>query len=1528
MAAPASGLEVFHPLIRRWFIDTFGRPTDVQAAAWPRIAAGEHVLVSAPTGTGKTLTAFLWALHRLLTGEWPGGRVRVLYVSPLKALNNDIQCNLVAPLAALERAFDGAGAAHEPVRVMTRSGDTPSAERQRMLRRPPEILITTPESLNILLTSQGGRSMLHGVRSVVFDEIHAAIASKRGTHWITAVDRLVPLAGEFQRIALSATARPLDTVARFVGGYTIRPLDERGAEVEYRPRPVAIVTSARAKEYDLRVEVAGDELADATVPSPTQSPIDAWQSLAGELASRIAGNRSTLIFANSRRTTERLTRLLNEGAEQPTIYSHHGSLSRELRSVVERRLKDGELRGLVATNSLELGIDIGTLDEVDLVQTPPTVAAAVQRLGRAGHGVGEVSRGRLYPLFERDLLSAAVVCRAVLDDDIEAVVPIAGALDVLAQVVLSMTATEAWDLDVLYAQVRASQPYHRLSRRQFDLVLEMLAGRYADTRIRELAPRLTIDRVANTAQGRRGAALAVFMAGGTIPDRGYYNLRLADSMARIGELDEEFVWERRVGDTFSLGAQNWRVRSITHSDVLVTPAQRSSAMAPFWRADSRSRSYFLSTRIGDFLAAAEADLAAACRDRLAERLRRDHRMSEAAAEQLVDLLERQREATGVALPHRRHLVVEHTHDAADAARGRQAILHTGWGGRVNRPLAIAIAAAWGERSDLRLEIEAEDDCILLGLPPGAEPREMLDWVRPDNLESLLRARLQHTGLFGGSFRENAGRALLLPRSDARRRVPLWLTRERAKKLLDAVTRVDDFPIVVETWRSCLHDVFDLDSLRRVLDELAAGEIAVSTTTTATPSPFAAALVWQQTNRLMYEDDVPRGEGGGLSRTLLRELVFSSQLRPLLPAELLDSFQRKLHRTVPGYPPFAADDLLAWLDERLAMPPAELAALLEARRRELDEDDTAALLAALDDVACVVERPAGTRWVSTLDRVPRVLRGLDLRLDEVTLRRLSAPTEPPSEALLERARRLVANATEETAEADAEERLCAFLGEWLRFYGPLPAAAIETALGVAPKRLDAALEALVDGDLVVVDRFRREQEMEEVCDAENLERLLRLLRAAARPSFAALPLDQLPLLLAAQQNLLVPGDGVAGLEAALEALLLYPAAAAAWESDLLPTRLAPYYPAWLDSALAESDLAWLGVGNERVTFAFPEERALLGPAALDVAPEAGQDAADGADPVAVLAAEVTDRLRPGERRPFEELVRDAARPSAEVAVAVWRAAWAGTLTSSRFAPLRRGVLQQFRAAPTAEPTARPSGRTAAGGRRAFSRWRSSRPFEGDWYRLPPVEAPGDALEGEELGKEVARLLLGRYGIVFRQLLDRELPALQWSGVFRSLRLMELSGEVVAGHFFDGIPGPQFLSQAAWRRLSEGLPQDRVYWLCAIDPAAPSGLALDAWRGRWPARRASNHLVFEGARCVVRSQRHGAELDIAVPAEHPRLPEYLRFLKVMLTREFQPRKAIDVETINGEPAADSPFAATLRELFSATREPKCLRLRRRY
>jgi ATP-dependent Lhr-like helicase len=1557
----AETLSLFHPVIAQWFADSYGEPTDIQHRAWPRIAAGEHLLVTAPTGSGKTLTAFLWALNQLLTGAWEGGRTRVLYISPLRALNNDIQRNLLAPLAELEAAFIDADEPTSPVRVLTRSGDTPQGERQKMVRRPPEILITTPETLNILLTSKGGRSLLGEIAAVVLDEIHAVAGSKRGIHLITAVDRLVRLSGEFQRVALSATVRPMERVAGFVGGYLMEPGAE-GSEPSYRPRSVAVVRSAIAKQYDLEVRAAV-EPTKPLAPGQTEPPSDEanlWEPLASEVRERIRANRSTLVFANSRRTTEKMTRFLNDGQAEELAYSHHGSLSREIRAVVEDRLKRGRLKGIVSTNSLELGIDIGALDEVVLIQTPPSVAAAVQRIGRAGHQVGETSRGRLYPLHERDVLDAAVVAKGVIEGDIEELSPIRGALDVLAQIILSMVAAEAWQVDKLYAQLRAGYPYRHLKRRQFDLVLEMLAGRYADSRIRELRPRLAYDRLEGTVRARPGTARLVYMSGGTIPDRGYFQLRRQDSMAKLGELDEEFVWERCIGDSFTLGAQSWRIRKITHNDVLVSPARKGAAMAPFWRAEARNRTFHLSSRIGEFLERAERHFENRDGDKeLRGLLLEEHRMDAAAAERLLELLARQRAETGSALPHRHHLLVEKLGAAEGRPDREQAILHCGWGGKVLRPLALAVKAAWRNEHGWPLELEHDNDALIVALPPAFDPVALLQKVRPDNVEKLLVGELERSGFFGARFRENAGRAVLLPRAGFTRRTPLWLSRERSKKLLAAVSRYDDFPLIVETWRTCLEDEFDLESLKLLLGELEQGAIRVSECRTSAPSPFAGNLIWKQTNRLMYEDDVPEGEQGGLRGDLLRELVFSSELRPRIPAGVLDRFQRKLHRTWLGYAPQSAVELVEWVKERLLIPRDEWDELLEAVRRDATPDrdadprqadqvtglvEEAAERLVLIDLARDVEEDnaAAGQSVVAIETLPRLMAALALDSSDVRFASLrSAGAQTPGAQTPELVGAVLAGPAEARVRASNldEDPLAGFAAEWLRFYGPMPREALTEALGLDDDRARDLLQTLTANESLVIDRFRAGDDASlELCDAENLERLLRLMRAAARPVFETLPIERLPHFLATWQGLATPADGVEGLQAALERLFGYSAPARLWETDLLPARLEPYYPSWLDSLLQESELVWRGCGRERLTFTFPEDVELL--LRGDVSPEpreeigprgdsptGGGEASAGPDPSALFPD-------PRGRFTLEDLARHTELPSAELSEHLWRLAWDGRVTNTAFAAVRQGILSHFR--PTTGPEERWVSERRQLARRAarrhgFDRWRASRPFAGDWYRLDIAAGkpePRDALDQEELNKDRVRLLLQRYGVLFRELLERELPALRWGHLFRTLRLMELSGEVLAGQFFDHIPGLQFASPAAFRRLEQGLPDDAIVWMSAADPASPAGLGLETLRGRYPARLPSNHLVFHGPRLVATSLRHGAELEIHVPAGHPLLGDYLEVLKHLLTRQFDPRRGLTVEAINGEQAARGPYAARLVELFEATREAGALKLRRSY
>jgi ATP-dependent Lhr-like helicase len=847
---------------------------------------------------------------------------------------------------------------------------------------------------------------------------------------------------------------------------------------------------------------------------------------------------------------------------------------------------------------------------------------------------------------------------------------------------------------------------------------------------------------------------------------------------------------------------------------------------------------------------------------------------------------------------------------------------------------LALAAAWEKESGLALGIEQDNDCLMLAADSELDAQSLLRLVRPDNVEQLLRHSLERSGFFGARFRESAGRSLLLPRGGYRRRVPLWVNRQRSKKLFAAVSRYRDFPVLVETWRTCLQDEFDLESLKGLLDELGRGEIRCSEIRTEVPSPFCANVVWKQTNRLMYEDDAPEHEAtASLGRDLIQELVHASQLRPRLPADLTDRFQRKLQRTYPGYAPTSADELTDWVQERLVLPLSEWQELVASMERDggLDEKEIRELLHAVARRLVLVRLTPGRRpgLICHIELVARLTGCLGLAEEDVAL----API-PGAESV---AATSVAGALDllgqpkssawraESKDEASADPLSDLVAEWLRYYGPLREAVLRETFGLDAVRLQGVLEALLADERLVIDRFRAgdEEAVElEICDAENLERLLRLLRARARPAFSARPLSELPLFLASQQGLADSAGTPDDLKEALDGLFGYPAPARLWESDLLPARLDPYYTAWMDALLQETDLVWFGADGERLGFALRPDLELFR------RPEGEEQDGEALLQEVFAGGEGSRRL--------EELLQGSSLQPEELIERLWRLVWLGRVSNTTFLAVRQGALNRFR------PTDRQiEGRRADGGQRQrrrrgpgrrAERWRASRAGAGEWFPLrwtsEPWQVELDALEVEELNKDRVRQLLRRYGIVFRELLERELGALRWSRLFRTLRLMELSGEVLSGHFFEGIPGLQFMAPAAFKRLQEGLPEDSIFWLNAADPASPCGLGLEGLKERFPTRRPSNHLVFQGSEVVVVSRRGGQELEIRSSPEHPHLSEYLVFLKVLLTRQFDPRRAIAVESINGEPAVDSPHAAVLAALFSVTRERGSLVLRRRY
>lgn len=1488
-----TALSCFHPLIAGWFKDRVGDPTDIQIQGWPRIAAGEHVLITAPTGSGKTLAAFLWAIHQMVTCDWHPGQTRVLYISSLKALNNDIYRNLLSPLNELKDIFNTAQDYFPSIDVRTRSGDTPQSERRRMLRHPPEILITTPESLNLLLSSAGGRSILGGIKTVILDEIHAVFGTKRGVHLITAVDRLVPLTGEFQRIALSATIKPIKTVADFVGGFA---LSGSNHDPRYTPRDVTGISSNSLKEYQIRVsfpkEAANRPLGESF-----------WKPLVGEFKNIIARNRSTLFFANSRRLCEKLTFKINMQEDHPQAYAHHGSLSREIRSDVEQKLKAGDLRAIVATNSLELGIDIGALDEVALVQSPPSISAAIQRIGRSGHHIGEASRGTLFPTHAHDFLEAAVLARSIIEQDIEAMRPILCPLDVLAQIIVSMVAMETWDIDALYVQFKTSFPFRHLSREHFDLVINMLAGRYAQSRIRELKPRVSIDRIDNTISARKGALLALYASGGMIPDRGYFHLRHHETSARIGELDEEFVWEASIGQIFTLGTQNWKIMRITHNDVFVVPAGPRAMAAPFWRAEEISRDFHFSDKIARFLESAAGRLKD---DDFMASLNRDHHMESTAAAQLVEYLQTQKEQTGCDLPHRHHLLIEFISRGPGSAPGNQVLLHTLWGGKVNRPFAMALDAAWEERHGHRLEIFAANDCVSIMLPHAVSGAELLSLVTSSRLEALLQKRLEGSGFFGARFRECAGRALLLTRRKINERVPLWMSRLKSQKLREAVLRYADFPILLESWRTCLQDEFDLENLHQVLTEIEAGVIAWTEVHSGRPSPMARDMSWRQINKYMYMDDTPvSGKTSKLRSELIHEIALSAALRPALESELVNRFELKRQRLSPGYAPSSAQDLLEWIKERLLIPHSEWELLLQAIGRDHDLDTQEMLLSLQQKIVRIHPPQAAQALIVALEILPAIKnafygQGENLRIEPLVAS--DAGLKPVD---------LVAHAHLQPSEDDPDHLMRDLVGEWLRFYGPRSEAFLQTTLGLSPTRLALALDDLIVSQTIIKGQLIVNGSQEDLCDGENFEILLRRTRIDAIPVFEPLGIESLPLFLARYQGIVDTEENIDHLYRCIEQLLCYRLKAGLWEAEIFPARFAQYDPAWLDRIMQEGELRWIGSSNGRLLFCFESDLDLM---QKDL----------GAPPLQNRTIAFPD---PRGRYDFATLLKIGGHRPPDLYGLLWDAVWQGLISNDSFLALRKGVENRFVLPQNRLRNVKPTRRRRTGGHRlTFAKMTAPKPFAGNWFQLPFPETPDDPMTLETYNKDRVRLLLDRYGILFREILMRELPSFRWPPLFRSLRLMELSGEILTGYFFSGIPGLQFISQRAFRLLQQKLPHKAIYWINAMDPASLCGVALDSLKSTLPKRLKSTHVVYKGTEVVLISKRNGKDLEFKISPRDPDLQHYLGPLHHLLLRSFLPMRSISVETINRDNAARSPFVDPLRTAFDVVVDYKKVTLYR--
>ncbi len=1492
-------LAPFSAPVRRWFEDSFAEPTPAQAGGWDAISGGANALICAPTGSGKTLAAFLWGIDRLARrtpGESSAGAgvdghgVRIVYVSPLKALSYDIERNLRAPLR-------GIGA---DISVGLRTGDTSQSERRAMRKSPPDILITTPESLYLILSS-GAREILTTAEVAIVDEIHAVAQSKRGSHLALTLERLENLVLQhrdaqgdaaptaegqgLQRIGLSATQRPLERIARFLVG---------------PKRECKIVDAGRSKELDLEIVVPVEDMSDPgapAFPSEDGAPPDGepsahlrsiWPAIYPELLKLVREHTSTIIFVNARRAAERLAKRLNElaaeevqpvelpatehgghaspaaggdGSSQspsdpdspPEIArAHHGSLSHEERTVVEEMLKSGQLPCLVATSSLELGIDMGAVDLVIQVESPKSVSRGLQRVGRAGHSLGEVSRGRIFPKFRGDLLECAVVAKRMRAGEIEETVIPQNPLDVLAQHLVSMAALDKWEVNEVERLVTATEPFHDLSREQLENVLDMLDGRYPSDRFAELRPRIVWDRTKGTIHGRKGALQLVVTNAGTIPDRGLYGVHLPDGR-RVGELDEEMVYEARPGQTFLLGATTWRIEEITRDRVIVTPAPGLPGAVPFWKGDGIGRPAELGRAIGAFAREAvsrePAELAAECD------------LDRRAAENLVAYLREQQAATRV-VPSDETIVVERFRD--EIGDWRLCVLSP-FGGRVHAAWGLALSQKIRAERDLEVDAIWSDDGIVIHLPDADEPPPAdLVMVEPDELEDLVVSELSGSALFGARFRENASRSLLIPRAYPGKRTPLWQQRLKSQSLLEVARDHPRFPVVLETYRECLRDVLDLPSLRDILTDLHSRKLSLVEVETPTASPFASSLLFDYVATYMYEGDTPNAERRAaalaLDRDLLRELLGQEELRELIDPEALVEVEAQLqHRTEPGQ---AADrDALQQVLRSVGDLTAE-----ECAERVAEGYSAASMLEKL-----VAERRAALVRIGGEERY---IVGEDAGMYRDALGVPPPPGLP--ESFLE----------------EHPDPLVGLVRRYARTHGPFPTAQLAARYGIDPAPALRELErtgAAVRGELLPGGTER------EWCDADVLRRVRRASLAHLRREVEPADRDRFARFLPSWQNVDAHRAAGAGPDRLRDALVPLQGVALTpkvWEGDVLPRRLGAYSPAWLDELCTSGEVVWIGAGpigrnDGRVALYFREDVHLAGPPPANAKLERPEGEAHDA---------IRERLAAGPSF-WLDLLADLDHPADELHTALWDLAWSGEVTNDAFSPLRA---PRLRAVPDPERKGRRFARRRSGaGAAVQGRWSLSAPLFED------APSTGPRLRAQ------AELMLERYGIVTRETVLAEGVPGGFSTLYSELSNLELLGTARRGYFVEGLGGAQFAVAGAVERLRSLPEDDETHLILATtDPANPYGASLP-WpkppSGRRPARVPGAHVLLRGGEPLVYVERGGRSILRLRELDDTELAAAMTALAGAASAGRLPKLAI--EKLDGEPVIGSGHEETL-------------------
>jgi ATP-dependent helicase Lhr and Lhr-like helicase len=1560
----------FHPVTAEWFKAVFDAPTAPQRMGWPVIARGENALILAPTGTGKTLAAFLACLDRLMLQGAPGSApksakrgCRIVYVSPLKALAVDVERNLRSPLAGMANMARRMGVPfHEPL-ISVRTGDTPQRERARFARHPAEILITTPESLYLILTSQAAEA-LRTVETVIIDEIHALVPTKRGAHLALTLERLQALTAKpLQRIGLSATQRPLEEVARFLGGVEVEGAASQqatastsdgsgdsagdvGSEAEgpLHYRPVTIVNAAARKQLKLHIEVPVEDMARLgemeEIPSgpASQTPrrVSIWNAIHPRLLEIIRERNSTILFVNARQTAERLAGALNDLAGEPIARAHHGSLAAAQRSVIEEQLKAGQIKALCATSTLELGIDMGAVDLVIQIQSPPSVASGMQRIGRAGHHVDAVSEGIIFPKYRADLVACAAVTRAMHEGHIESTRFPRNPLDVLCQQLVAIVAsarppkdahpakvrkatrrgknltaglnfegfksaetqnTEApkpeVSVDFLFHLVRGAAPFGSLSRSSFDGVLDLLSGRYPSDEFGELRPRLTWDRVRNVVTARDGAARLAILNAGTIPDRGLYGVFLAftdGKPVRVGELDEEMVFESHPNETFILGASTWRITDITHDRVLVTPAPGEPGKMPFWKGDGPGRPLEFGRRIGAMVRELRALPQAAALTRLVN----EHDLDPGAAENLLRFLADQAEATGQ-VPDDRTIVVERCRD--ELGDWRVCVL-TPFGSRIHIPWAMAVAARIRAAGGPEVETLWGDDGFVLRFPDTDEPPDS-DWILVESAEAmqLVLRQLGSTALFAGRFREAAGRALLLPRRRADQRSPLWQLRKRSYDLLSVASRYPSFPLLLEAYRECLRDVFDMPALIETLRAIEQRQLRVHVVETRKPSPFASSLLFSYVANFVYEGDAPLAERRAQALTIdqdqLRELLGEADLRELLDADAMAEVEEAAQCLAENYRARSADGI-----HDLCLRLGDLT------REEIARRTTSAdLLIHIDRLVrsrrLLELRIAGEKRLIAAEDAARYRDGLGIPLPPGLA---AALLEPVAHPVLELVRR------------------------YARTHGPFMLREAAERFALDTEAVENALRQLAHEGRVLEGGFRPGGLHREWCDAEILRQIRRKSLAKLRREVEPVEQHTLARFLTHWQGVLAPRrTGTAHLDAlldAIESLQGAPLPASLLETSILPARIADFTSAGLDTLIAAGEVAWAGVEpigerDGRIALFLADKLPLLAQQRPPTEPLSEREE----KLLAVLESTGAS---------FFDSLYDAAGSGypGETIDALWSLVWRGLITNDSLHALRAYIARP--------ESARTPRRYQTGA--VFRSRRTTPPTAQGRWALLPLRPSGQSAEDlrratTERSHALALQLLNRYGVLLREQVAAENVPGGFSAVYDVLKALEESGRIRRGYFVGGLGATQFALPAAvdlLRQLRTEPPAEKPEFvqLAATDPANPYGSVL-----RWPdlpvaeedsesaprilTRAAYAEVILRNGELVAWLKRGNPNLLVFLPADEPERSQAAAGLAHFLCGRGQQRmrasnhEGVLITTINGQPVAAHPMARFLMD-----------------